>query len=500
MAIRAFPVAESVPNGLHSPSKPLLEVACGAPQISVGAVEGIGRQLGVREGLDLEGLGGVTSIAGTLRLGETKLPRMNVTMTARALGRGPTVGGAPTAQPIFLRRAVAALASGLGVRAREWPFAMVDARGVPSDVGVAVRASASTHLRSELITVRVLMTVGTSKCAELQTGPGTLPSMTARTRYRLMPTPEWKTRSRMLLYRKGRWPEAMLIVAARTIGLAKRPAMDITMTVAALVELELSVSPLQWELGRMAPLAGHVAVHPLEREARLRVCAKADGAWQLQPAYAGVTALTPITERRFVNLLMAGYASPARARRLHIASIVAVFALGLRVPPGEAQPRVVTADVADFGPVGLVVTGRALLALEPIFVGVGMTRGAALPEAEVGRISPTVRCVMAVLALHQAVGAVEWPPRHSVLESIPASAWPTDEFCISSEVLDMATAARLLSIFWPAMQPLSSSDARMQVVMAAKACVHVDSLSRGMALAAVHVTVDLGMCSGELSG
>jgi hypothetical protein len=40
----------------------------------------------------------------------------------------------------------------------------------------------------------------------------------------------------------------------------------------------------------------------------------------------------------------------------------------------------------------------------------------------------------------------------------------------------------------------------MQVVMAAKACVHVDSLSRGMALAAVHVTVDLGMCSGELSG
>ena len=80
----------------------------------------------------------------------------------------------------------------------------------------------------------------------------------------------------MLLHRERRGPEAVLVVTTRTVRIAETASVGVAVTVIALLEPELPISPLRWELGRVAALARNISVQTLERELRLRVSAKAD--------------------------------------------------------------------------------------------------------------------------------------------------------------------------------------------------------------------------------
>ena len=144
VAIGALAVAEPVPNGFLPAPQTLTTVTGDTAQIAMCAFEGIGSQLGVVEGRDLERRGCVTHVTPALGLGEAKLTCMSVAMTAGALAGGAAVGRTATAQAILFGRSVTAVTCSFGVRARERPSAVVDAWGVPPALGVAVRASASS--------------------------------------------------------------------------------------------------------------------------------------------------------------------------------------------------------------------------------------------------------------------------------------------------------------------------------------------------------------------
>jgi hypothetical protein len=168
VAIGAFAVAEPVPNRLCSASKPFLPVARPALQIGMHAFERIGRNARVVEGLDLEGGGGVTRVAGALWVGETELPSMGVTMAARALAWSAAVGRALPLQSVLLGRTMAAVARGSGVGTGERPYTVVDPRGAPPTLRVARGAPSLAHLHSELLTMRVVVTIGTSRRRKLE--------------------------------------------------------------------------------------------------------------------------------------------------------------------------------------------------------------------------------------------------------------------------------------------------------------------------------------------
>jgi hypothetical protein len=255
VTIGTLAVAEAVTDGLLATANTLSAVTGRASQIGVRAFERIGRHLGVVEGFDLERLGHVARIALALWLGEAELARVDVAMTTRTLARSAAIGRAMTAKSISLRRSMTAVARGFGVCAGQRPYAMVDSGRVPPTLGVAVRTTTGPHLRRELITVRVLVTVGTNHGSELEVGAGPLAYMAARARHRLMPPPQRKARPCVLLDRERRRPKPMLVVAARAIGLAECPSMGVTVTVVALVELELPISSLRGELGRVTAFA-----------------------------------------------------------------------------------------------------------------------------------------------------------------------------------------------------------------------------------------------------
>lgn len=411
VAIGALAVAEPVPNGFLPAPQTLTTVTGDTAQIAMCAFEGIGSQLGVVEGRDLERRGCVTHVTPALGLGEAKLTCMSVAMTAGALAGGAAVGRTATAQAILFGRSVTAVTCSFGVRARERPSAVVDAWGVPPALGVAVRATTRAHLRRKLLTMRVIVTVRTGRGTQLQVRAGALPSMAARARHGLMSPAERETCSGVLLHGEGRGPKAMLVVTTRAVGLAERAVMGVTVTVVALIELELPVSALQRQLWRVAALACDIPVHAFEGEDRFRVCAETDGARELQPTDAGMAALTAIAERSLVNLRMTRDAGRAGARRLHVASIVTGFALGFRVPPGEAQSGVVALDVGDLGPVGLVVTRCAFRAFKPVFVGICMAGSAIGLEPEERRVARPVGAIVAVLASNRRVSPFEPPTR-----------------------------------------------------------------------------------------
>lgn len=497
VAVGTCAVAEPVADGLLAAPKTLPLMAGRTSQIAVSAFERIRRHLGVVERFDFERLRRVTCVAGTLRLAQTELTCVHVAMTTRALTRGTAIGPTMTTQTILLRRPMTAVTRGLGVRACERPRAVVDAGGVPPALGVAVRTATRVHLRRKLITMRVVVAIGASHGGELEVGAGAFPSMAARARHGLVPPLEWETCSSVLLHGEGRGPEAMLVVTARAVGLAERPPMGVAVTVVALVELKLAVSTLQRELGRMAPLTGHVAVHPFEREARLRMRAEADGARKLQPTDAGVAALTSIPEGRFVDLLVTRDTGRTGARGHYVSSIVACLALGLRMPARQAQAGVVASYVGNLAPIGLVVTRGALGTLEPAFVGILVTRYAVGLQSEERRITAPVAAIVAVLALNGSMRPFEHPAGQSMIESVRSSARPPDELGVRSQVLHMAFSAILSAILAPVKAGLLP-DSTCKVVMAGKTGIGIEPFSRRVALAAVGVAFDVGMSAAQL--
>lgn len=167
---------------------------------------------------------------------------------------------------------------------------------------------------------------------------------------------------------------------------------------------------------------------------------------QAHPSNAGVAVFAPIAELRFVHLCMAGDTRGPGGGRLGVACVVARFALGLRMSSGETQPRMIAANVGDLAPIGFVVTRGAFCIPEPALVWVLMTRRALGLEPEKGWIAAPVSTIVAVFASDGGMGAVKRPSRLPVIETGGASPRPTDELCVSSEMLDVASAAFLASI------------------------------------------------------
>jgi hypothetical protein len=64
-----------------------------------------------------------------------------------------------------------------------------------------------------------------------------------------------KLRSRVLLHGEKCRPEAVLVMAARTVGVAESAAMRVSVAIGAALETQLPISPLGRELGRMTALA-----------------------------------------------------------------------------------------------------------------------------------------------------------------------------------------------------------------------------------------------------
>jgi hypothetical protein len=136
---------------------------------------------------------------------------------------------------------------------------------------VAVSASAVLHLRHELIPVGVFVAIGAPLGFELEIVVRAFALMTARTRDRLMPAIEGKLGASVLFHREQRRPEPLLVVTRLAVRLSEAPAVDVSMTVATLLELQTTIALLHGELRRVTALARSLPVHALERERRERM-------------------------------------------------------------------------------------------------------------------------------------------------------------------------------------------------------------------------------------
>jgi hypothetical protein len=152
--------------------------------------------------------------------------------------------------------------------------------------------------------------------------------------------------------------------------------------------------------------------------------------------------------------------------RTGITLVVTGFTLGLRVAGREAQTRVISTDVGDFGPVGLVMTKGALFSAKPAFVGVLVTRHAIGLQTEKCGVATTVGSIVTVFAADRGVGPLKRPAGQPMIKARLRSARPTDELGISSQMLDMTPSALLPSVL-VTVKPGALTNAHRQVIVAA---------------------------------
>ena len=128
MAISALAVPEPVSHHLHPASQALSLVTADALELGVSAFKRIVGQLLVGEGLNGERLRGVTGFTLALGRAEPELPSVNVPVATGAVARRPLVRRSSPAEPILLRRAMAAVTGGFRMSAGQRPSAVVDLR------------------------------------------------------------------------------------------------------------------------------------------------------------------------------------------------------------------------------------------------------------------------------------------------------------------------------------------------------------------------------------
>lgn len=242
-----------------------------------------------------------------------------------------------------------------GMRARQWPGAVIDLWGVPSARGVATGAASASHLLGELVAVRVLVAIGASPRLDPKVIPRSLAPMTAAARNRLVFALQLKIRSGMLGNGKKSRPKPVLIVASRAIRRAEFASMGIAVTVGALRILQASIATRRWQLGEMATIARDLGVHAFQGESGHRMRAKPDASRQAQPPDVGVAALALVSKFGFVDLRMARNTLCARGRGLRVASVVTGLAFGLGMTASEAQTGMIAPGIGDLAPIGLVV-------------------------------------------------------------------------------------------------------------------------------------------------
>jgi len=205
-----------------------------------------------------------------------------------------------------------------------------------------------------------------------------------------------------------------------------------------------------------------------------------------------------IAELRFVHLRMAGNALRAGTRRGNVALIVTSLALGLGVARGETQPRVIFSDVGDLGPVGLVVAGDTFVATKPLAVRILVAGHAVRFKPQIRGVAAAVLAVMTVPASGRPVSTLERPTRLAMIEELRRAARPSNEPGCPSEMLDV-TATAVLPAILPSVEAGLLPYLGAQVLVAAEAGIGIDPFPGGVALAAVLITVDLGVVAGELA-
>ena len=148
----------------------------------------------------------------------------------------------------------------------------------------------------------------------------------------------------------------------------------------------------------MATLARDALVRAHQGKRRLRMRAQPDLFRQPCPANTGVAVFTSISELRLVHLRVTGHALRAHARSRNVALVVTGLALRLGMARCEAQTRMVSPDIGDFAPIGLVVARSAFLPCKGSLMGIFMTGHAFGLQPEKRSVTPPVANVMTVLA------------------------------------------------------------------------------------------------------
>jgi hypothetical protein len=97
------------------------------------------------------------------------------------------------------------------------------------------------------------------------------------------------------------------------------------------------------------------------------------------------------------------------------------------------------------------------------------------------------------------MSTLERPTRLAMIEPLARTARPPHEPRVPPEMLDVASAAVLPAILAPveARLPPYLAD---QIVVAPEASVGIDPLPSRMTFAAIRITIDVGVVTGELSG
>jgi hypothetical protein len=244
VAISAFAIPEPIPDGPLTTPQALGEVTGCACECLVLAFEWVVGELRMVQCADLERIGEVAGIALALGRSQTKLSGVNVTVTSSTLARRTAIGRTAPARPVLLRWAVAAVARGLRMSARERPSAVVNSWGIPSARGMTVGATPLAHLCRELTPMRVFVAVDTTLCLQPEVVVGALSSMTAGARDRQMFAVEGKVGASMLLHREGGRPEPTLVMAGAAIRVAETTAVHVAMAVPTSVELQATISTL----------------------------------------------------------------------------------------------------------------------------------------------------------------------------------------------------------------------------------------------------------------
>jgi hypothetical protein len=236
-----------------------------------------------------------------------------------------------------------------------------------------MRTPTFTHFGCELSAVRIVVTGAAGLPLHIEIRSRALAPMAAAAWDRLMLRLEGEARSAVLVDVEARRPKPMFVVTGAAVCRTEASPMHVPVAIAALVEFEPPKSALRGQLGGVAALAVDVLMGTPKREIGQRMRAQADLARQAHPANARVAIFTTVAELGFVNLCMTGNAIRARARRSHVAFIMAGFTFGFGVAGGEAQTWMVLPHVRDLAPVGLVVTGGAVLSAEAAIMGIFVT-------------------------------------------------------------------------------------------------------------------------------
>lgn len=276
MAIGACRVAEPVPGDLGAAAQAFFSVTCHTLEIGMHAFEGIVGQLRVVEGLDLEGSGGVAHITLAHRVRQSELSGVHVDVATGAFARRPSIGGPASSRSVARRGLVTTVAARVGVSSGERPRAVIDLGSIPALGGMAGGASALGHFCSELVAVRIVVTIGALPCLEPEVVPRALTSVTAATGHRLVFSFQGEISPRVLGHGERGRPEPVHVMTGGAVGRAELATVGVPMTVVALGILEATIAPSDGQLRQVAPIARDLGMHTFQRERRHGMGAKTD--------------------------------------------------------------------------------------------------------------------------------------------------------------------------------------------------------------------------------